>query len=151
MSFNTMDNKSYNSETNSSQKITSDDEYMKSSDIKLEPKDYDNFSNQLHKDKKQDFKMVEFVELNCIKVEKTEEDAAGDLMPKNDRTIPEIEEKIVKSDIKDSQDDKNLHKEGSNVDKLKYVDILHIKENKTDGFETLWIVDNVCNTNQNEG
>lgn len=141
-----MDDKLHNLETNKIEKSLSDD-YLKSSDRKCERKDYDNFSNEQH-NKKQDFSMVQFVTLNCIKIENTDEEETDEsLVSQNVHSAYEIEGKFDKSDSCEGNSFKNF-----DMKTLEYGGIRNTNVEKIYDFDKVdKLTDNVFNTKHNEG
>lgn len=126
-----------------------DNGYTKSGDIKVEPTDSDYFLKDQHNEN-QDFHMVQFVKLSCLKVERTvEENADGDLQLKNLHDVTELKGKIDKSDIVISCDGKSVITKHSDVEKQEYAGISSIKLEKIN--ESYGIDDSIEITNQNEG
>lgn len=147
-----MNYKSSVSKSNSPKKGCGDDVCMKSSDIKLEPKAEDNFSNQQHNDNKQDFLMVQFVKTSCIKVEETvEEDIGTDLGQENIHYVSRIEKKVDKSYVVNC-DGKNQSLSDSDIEMQENVRLCNLNTNieRADESDDN-IIDNVHNSNQYEG
>lgn len=138
-----MNNKSSISKSNSPYEDFSYERYMISSDIKLEPKDSINFSDQKHNDVKQDSQIVQFME-SSIKVGKD-----TDAEQENVRNISKIKVNIDKYGIIDSCDSKSISMKHNDIEKQKYVEITNIKLEKT--IYSNETDDSIYNTNQIEG
>lgn len=145
-----MEHKSSISKSNSPEIDFSADEYIKSSEIKREPKDYDNFSNEGYHNELENIKRVQFMKVECVELDKTtEEDADGDFSTKNVFNALEIEGMIDKSFDVDSCDVKILSKKTSHIDKLEFIG--HNVDNTYESDETDDSMDNVYNTNHKVG
>lgn len=148
-----MNDKSYIFKSNSPNVYISEDKYMQSSDIKLEPTDSHDFSNDQRKYEKQGFHMLESTELGCIKIETTvEEDADGGLQLQNVYNATEIKGNVDNYDIVDNCDSKSLRMKNIDVEKQEYAGISSTKVEKMDeSYGTDNSIDNIYNTNQIEG
>lgn len=147
-----MNNKLNISEINPHEKEYSDNDCMKSSDIKCAPKELDNLSNEQHIEKR-DFQMVQFVQLKCIKIEKPdEEDTDGNLLRNDTQNVCKIEGNIDKSDIVVGFESKTLSTKKSFVEMQEHFEISKIKVDKMNGSEeTDDSKDNAFNMKQNKG